>query len=640
MAVKEYTRIEMEKLKSLVGSYIYSTEDSGIDTEVMRKANTLQALFSDNKLGLDISIPKLVVVGAQSAAKSSVLNAIIQYDILPTDRAMCTRVAMQIQLVNDPSKNSVCFYLVESGELHLKKTTQLTDAAAVSNDIQHFTHVLAGTQKGISMRELVVRISSPTVPNLIVTDCPGLVQIACTDQGQPADIKDQIRTLIKQQIADESTVIIAVMPSRDDLEADPCLEVVAECDPTFQRTLGVLTKPDLVQPGSNCLQNYLTGQNISQNLTLHHGYFSVKLGGNPLYTHAERLNEEKTFFSNLPDYKTFQHRTGVENLTKALSKIMKTKLEQALPSLASEVEDALSGVNKEIAQLGGHLPATSEAQALFISNLVAVIARRFVENIEYAVSARNYGRKLKETFSAHRDDITENDFTEHVDDEYISEVTLNSNGNKMSTQYKTVEILESIVLDPSKAILQKFVAPSFELVERVQALLLELLAECLAAHAERFQNLVAEATQAVTRELDGYSALCKERIVEAVDVEAAYVWTNNEAFLDMLEQNAGRKSFEQSQVMRDIVKGYVDTVKVSLNNQVPKLVMHHVVKRIEHKLHHVLTNVTSQPGGDNLERWLDEDLEVVAKRRTLIAKQTALVEARRVLGKGEESRVS
>jgi len=68
--------------------------------------------------------------------------------------------------------------------------------------------------------------------------------------------------------------------------------------------------------------------------------------------------------------------------------------------------------------------------------------------------------------------------------------------------------------------------------------------------------------------------------------------------------------------------------------------MHHVVKRIEHKLHHVLTNVTSQPGGDNLERWLNENHDTVQRRKTLLAKQKALLEAQRVLGKGEESRVS
>ena len=621
----------MEKLKTTIYSYIY-TED-GLETELLGKANTLSALFAQHSLDLNLSIPRLVVVGSQSSAKSSILNALSGIDILPTKSTLCTRCPLSLQLYHDTTQEVVKFYLMQDGARVLKKTLPLGDPTRISTEIEYFTNVLGGTQTGISKSEIILEVRSAKAPNLSVLDLPGITQVSLTSEGQPEDIKQQIIDLISHYICDDNTVILAVMPAREDIEVDVTLDLVKQCNPKLDRVVAILSKPDLC---GNFPSKYLTNQGISEDLKVGHGYFSIKLGGNPLYTHAERLADEKTFFSNLPDIKTFQHRTGVENLTKALSKILKTKLEQALPSLASEVEDALINTNKEIAQLGGHLPATSEAQALFISNLVAVIARRFVENIEYAVSARNYGRKLKETFSAHRDDITDNDFTEHVDDGYISEVTLNSNGNKMSTQYKTVEILESIVLDPSKAILQKFVAPSFELVERVQALLLELLAECLAAHAERFQNLVAEATQAVTRELDGYSALCKERIVEAVDVEAAYVWTNNEAFLDMLEQNAGRKSFEQSQVMRDIVKGYVDTVKVSLNNQVPKLVMHHVVKRIEHKLHHVLTNVTSQPGGDNLERWLDEDLEVVAKRRTLIAKQTALVEARRVLGKDAE----
>ena len=626
----------MERIKSItssIGSYIYTTDD-GLDTELLGKANALSTLFAQHSLDLNLSIPRIVVAGQQSSAKSSILNAVSGLDILPTKSTLCTRAPLSLQLYHDTTQEVCKFYLMQDGARVLKKTLPLGDPTRISTEIEYFTNVLGGTQKGISKSEIILEVRSAKAPNLSVVDIPGITQLSLTSEGQPEDIKQQIIDLISHYISDENTIILAVMPAREDLEADVCLDIVKQCNPNLDRTVGILSKPDVC---GNFPYKYLTGEGVSQDLLLGHGYYSVKLGGNPLYTHVERLAEEKAFFVGLPDYKTFQHRTGVENLTKALSKILKTKLEQALPSLGVEVNDALAHTNAEIAQLGGHLPATSEAQGLFLSNLVAAISREFVDQLEKGVSITNYGRQLKEIFIDYREEIHAYDFLDEISDEYLDEVISNAHGNRMANGFPLVEILESIVLDYRKNVLVKFIAPSHELVDRVVELLMTLLAEMLEVQCGRFMNLVTEATQRVQAELNGYSKHAKDRVREAVSVEAAYIWSTDRDFLTLLEDNATRKAQDTTGIMREIVTGYIDTVKVSLNNQIPKLVMFHVVKKIESKLHHHLTSIINQPGGGSLERWLDEDQEIVKKRKALMAKQRALVEARRVLGAGDAS---
>ena len=48
--------------------------------------------------------------------------------------------------------------------------------------------------------------------------------IACTDRGQPKDIKEQIQNLIVNYISKPNTIILCVIPAREDLETDMALE--------------------------------------------------------------------------------------------------------------------------------------------------------------------------------------------------------------------------------------------------------------------------------------------------------------------------------------------------------------------------------------------------------------------------------
>ena len=80
---------------------------------------------------------------------------------------------------------------------------------------------------------------------------------ALTAQGQPKDIKQQIRSMVGSYISQARTIILLVCPARADLEADPAVELAREHDPSGQRTVGVLTKVDLMNSGTD-VSRYLT----------------------------------------------------------------------------------------------------------------------------------------------------------------------------------------------------------------------------------------------------------------------------------------------------------------------------------------------------------------------------------------------
>ena len=71
------------------------------ENQILNLANDINGLFSETNLvdsKIDVTMPQIVVIGTQSSGKSSVLNSIMGIDILPTNKNMCTRTPLVIQL--------------------------------------------------------------------------------------------------------------------------------------------------------------------------------------------------------------------------------------------------------------------------------------------------------------------------------------------------------------------------------------------------------------------------------------------------------------------------------------------------------------------------------------------------------------
>jgi hypothetical protein len=212
-------------------------------SEMIRLASTLSGIFSGKRSGSHIKqpeVPRLVVVGTQSSGKSSLLNGIMGADILPLGEQMVTRAPLSLQLVHHPDPEGMRAEFgrfVDGGwvvdtPISLQCPDPTTaQMAQIRAAIDQATEERAGAQKAVSNEPIFLRIFSPHVPNLSLVDLPGLTMTALTDQGQPRDIKAQIRAMVSSYIEQERTIILMVCPARPDLEADPAVELVKEVDP-------------------------------------------------------------------------------------------------------------------------------------------------------------------------------------------------------------------------------------------------------------------------------------------------------------------------------------------------------------------------------------------------------------------------
>ena len=267
-----------------------------------------------------------VVVGSQSSGKSSVLENIVGRDFLPRGNNMVTRRPLVLQLLNTGSasgaagvaagasagagrpgeaerKGSVSIdgkrqmpalpvprphgqplpaagaapspmtqshsqqqlqqgAVVEWGEFSHLPGRQFTKFADIKAEINQETDRGAGSGNTVSPDPIYLKIYSPSFLNLTLVDLPGITKVATRDQ--PVDIELQIRKMILDRISNPHSIIVAVSAANEDIVNSEALKIAKEVDPTFSRTVGVLTKLDLMDQGTDAMKIFQVSQVISR----------------------------------------------------------------------------------------------------------------------------------------------------------------------------------------------------------------------------------------------------------------------------------------------------------------------------------------------------------------------------------------
>uniref|UniRef100_A0A669QR71 dynamin GTPase n=1 Tax=Phasianus colchicus TaxID=9054 RepID=A0A669QR71_PHACC len=228
-------------------------------------------------------------------------------DFLPRGSGIVTRRPLILQLI---------FSKTEYAEFLHCKSKKFTDFDEVRQEIEAETDRVTGTNKGISPIPINLRVYSPHVLNLTLIDLPGITKVPVGDQ--PQDIEFQIRDMILQFIARESSLILAVTPANMDLANSDALKMAKEVDPQGLRTIGVITKLDLMDEGTDArdvLENKL--------LPLRRGYIGVvnrsqkDIDGKKDIRAA--LAAERKFFLSHPAYRHMADRMGTPHLQKVLN---------------------------------------------------------------------------------------------------------------------------------------------------------------------------------------------------------------------------------------------------------------------------------------------------------------------------------
>lgn len=304
-------------------------------------------------LGSILPLPQLVVCGNQSSGKSSVLEAITEVPF-PRKENLCTRFATEIILRRDQTESIYTKIIPDSARPEAEKIklsafsgsisdfTELPDLIETATDLMGLNAASNGSQdqnspRAFSRDVLSVEIAGPERPQLTLVDLPGLILSATKDQTE-ADVK-LIHSLVGDYIKEKRTIMLAVISAKDDYANQGILTKCKEVDKDGKRTLGIISKPDYLRPGS---ANEKTWINLAQNNDI---YF--ELGWHMLKNRAEdemdasfeaRNSSERAFFSTGGYRELPEGDKGVSTLCTKLSKLLFKHLKKELPNLLGELK--------------------------------------------------------------------------------------------------------------------------------------------------------------------------------------------------------------------------------------------------------------------------------------------------------------
>lgn len=307
-----------------------------------------------------VDLPQITVVGSQSSGKSSVLEALVGFDFLPRGSGIVTRCPIVIEMMHvkasEPMPESVpgdayVMFLSRPGEL-------FTDMEVVRTEISAQMEKVAGSSKGISPTPVIMRVFSRHVVDLTLIDLPGLTKVAVGDQ--PEDIEKLVREMILAFIKRPNAIVLAVHPANTDLATSDALQLAKRVDPSGMRTLGVITKLDLMDDGTDA-RDMLAGRIVP----LHHGYVGVvnrsQADITASRTIASAREAESSFFSSHPLYASSASRMGAAYLATKLSGLLMEHIRACLPSLRSQLDTLLVEQRARLDLLGPP-PPNSEGE--------------------------------------------------------------------------------------------------------------------------------------------------------------------------------------------------------------------------------------------------------------------------------------
>lgn len=168
----------------------------------------------------------------------------------------------------------------------------------------------------------MLTIFSPTCPDLTIIDLPGITKIPIKGSDQTLDVEKVTKEMAGRYCRDPKTIILCVIPANADITTSDGLMMARQLDPTGARTIGVITKIDLMDRGTDA-KRLLNGDDVALKL----GYVGVKNRSqadiNEKKTVLQALEDERKFFSTSPIYSSLPGgMVGTRSLTNKLTDVL------------------------------------------------------------------------------------------------------------------------------------------------------------------------------------------------------------------------------------------------------------------------------------------------------------------------------
>ncbi|PIL30975.1 transporter [Ganoderma sinense ZZ0214-1] len=534
----------------------------------------------------DIELPRIVVIGNQSAGKSSLVEAISVVNHGPARRRHLHEVSdgvspfslsrpwsCQIKIrweFLDASRRRPEVEEVHFGprildkfkvELILRRAQ-----AAVLNPSRPLSEFLQMDEKDqrlttkennqyqFSRNVVCVELMGPDLGDLSFVDLPGIVQNA------DDEVIKLVEDLVNSYIAGEKSVILVTLPMSDDIENQKAARLAKLADPRGSRTIGVLTKPDALGEGAIKARNRWLEVLEGRRHPLLHGYYCTRQPDDRerswgISTAAAR-DEEAQFFKNAEPWATspFQNRLGTPILVQNISRVLTQIIQTSLLKILNDIATLHLSCSKQL-QTFPPPPITDDPGA-FVLNLIT----RFCTDIEAHVRGSpefarlvQANREAYEKFKARIRSTTPPPFVPYVSREDVPKDaamhrdkkgsrTSNAQGDIYLRDLKehvrpciTRELPGNVPYAAKRSLIHNF-QQTWETItmscfEEVQRVTQDVVIKLAHASLDRYGNLKASVCPVIMDQLELRAVETKRNLRIILKLEAAAPFTQNTHYL-------------------------------------------------------------------------------------------------------------
>lgn len=592
-------------------------------------------------------LPQVVFTGAQSSGKSSVINKLIGYDILPTGKEMVTKTPILIKTeysnqINtlvvigyyDPVKNQKISYYYNEDFTN----KNILDAQKA---LEELTNKFVN-DGDISEDPLFLVVISKHVKNLELIDLPGIIAIAREDKNQTDNTIDKIIILATKYIISPKSIIVTIVESKIDLETDIGLSLVKKLEKTnnIYKTIGIFTKLDKIGNDNESRIFEMIGGNISKSLNLSNGYFVVNNIVKNENDYFEKYNKKinSTYVKS---------RIGINNLRLYLSDLLIESIKNDIPNVLSDIRKEINETKEKLHSIGENIIETGEVNTYIISNITKIITN-ISQSINSNGNNNNIGLELSNLFNELNEKLMEVKIFQDVPIEYFNDRIEKFRSYKIDDTISVSTIINMTMnddkIDPYKIIYDIFYTNINKIREMIKLNVSEIidnnleinkypiLSETLKNYYNEYinelsNNVIYELKKMIEDEKSFIHTTSRDFIISIKQINFELNSFNiYESPYDILSKKQN-KNLKISEKIKTVCEKYMTIVKGHMYNNIVKKIMSSIIKQLEKNSDKIAENFKI----NNIKHIFSESDEISETRKILKIQLEKLIQCEKIL---------